>query len=58
MINQRLQFGPFRGEQGFAVELGGQGLVLVDTASVLPTPGKPEVSSSTGIVFEPAKPVA
>ena len=28
MINQRLQFRPSRGQQGFAVELGGQGLVF------------------------------
>jgi hypothetical protein len=28
VINQRLQFGPFRSQQGFAVELGGQDLVF------------------------------
>jgi hypothetical protein len=40
VIDQRLQFGPSGGEQGFAVELGGQGLIFGRHASVLPTPGK------------------
>jgi hypothetical protein len=34
VINQRLQFGPFRGEQRFAAELGGQGLVFGGHAQV------------------------
>ena len=34
MINERLQFGPFRSQQGLAVELGGQDLVFGGHAQV------------------------
>jgi hypothetical protein len=40
VIDQGLQFGPFGGEQGFAVEGCGEGLVGCAHASVLMTPGK------------------
>jgi hypothetical protein len=40
VINQRLQFGPFRGEECFAVEGCGESLVFRGHASVFPTPGK------------------
>jgi hypothetical protein len=37
MINQRLQFGSSRSQQGFAVELGGHGLVFGGHSFSLPT---------------------
>jgi hypothetical protein len=37
VINQRLQFGAFRGQQGFAVEFGAEDLVFGGHASVLLT---------------------
>ncbi|MCE3276897.1 MAG: hypothetical protein K0R13_2752, partial [Propionibacteriaceae bacterium] len=40
MIDQGLQFGPFRGEQGFAVEGCGEGLVFGRHASVSEHPAQ------------------
>jgi hypothetical protein len=41
VINQGLQFGPFGGEEGFAVEGGGEGFAFGRHDLVLPTPGSP-----------------
>jgi hypothetical protein len=41
VINQGLHFGPFGGEEGFAVEGGGEGFAFGRHALVLPTPGSP-----------------
>jgi hypothetical protein len=40
VITQRLQFGPFRGQQRFAMQGRGESLVCRRHASVFPTPGK------------------
>ena len=54
MVNQRLQFGPFRGQQGFAVEGGGKGLVFGGHAPSLSVHG-PRKSEPSARVLPPGQ---
>jgi hypothetical protein len=54
MINQRLQFGPFRGQQGFAVQGCGEGLVFGGHSLSVSDAGQAARRASPS---EPAEPV-